>query len=199
MQILLKDLLKEVGTTTTTDNPLQVQIYVDMDGVLVDMEKGFKAISGGYSIDRMKEKFGGDKKAGQREFWKIINKKPDFWISLPAKPDAMVLWKFISNNFKNPVPVILSAGQGSTVQQQKTEWIHKHISPDVKVLIAPSGIKKPEYVINPPQESGKYITHVLIDDTLKNINVWDNQAAHRVAIHHTSAAETIKALQIFIK
>jgi 5'(3')-deoxyribonucleotidase len=134
----------------------------------------------------------------QKEFWKVIGRKPDFWISLEPMPDAMVLWKFLTNHFKDPVPVILSAGQGSTVQQQKTEWIRKHISPDVKVLIAPSGVKKPEFIINHPVEGGKYVTHVLIDDTSKNISAWDNQANHRIAIHHRSAGETIKALQPYI-
>ena len=42
MNILLKDLLHEIE-----DAPLITQVYIDMDGVLVDMDGGFKKI---YSI-----------------------------------------------------------------------------------------------------------------------------------------------------
>lgn len=193
MNIMLKSLLSEEVTSTTENSPLRVQCYVDMDGVLVDMEKGFAAISGGLTPKQYETQH------GKGAFWKVIGRKKDFWITLEAMPDAMVLWKFLSDNFKNPVPVILSAGQGSTVVQQKTEWIRKHISPSVKVMIAPSGVKKPEFVLSSDSLAGSYVTHVLIDDTQKNIIAWDNEAAHRIAIHHTSAAESIKALGSFIK
>lgn len=194
MQILLKDLLKEVENSATEKNsPLKVQIYMDMDGVLVDMEKGFKEISGGLSPKEY------EAKNGKSSFWKVIGRKKDFWISLEPMPDAMVLWKFVSENFKNPVPVVLSAGQGSTVVQQKTEWIHKNLGPGIKVMIAPSGVKKPEFVLNPQGLStNQYVTHVLVDDTDRNITSWNNESAHRIAVHHTSAAESIKALQSFI-
>jgi hypothetical protein len=197
---MLKDLLNEaqITTDTTTASPLRVQIYCDMDGVLVDMDKGFKALSGGYTPDNFKDKFNGDKKVAQKEFWKIIARKPDFWISLEPMPDAKVLWNFIEENFKDPVPVILSAGQGSTVVQQKTEWIRKHISQTVKVLIAPSGVKKPEFILNHPVQGGQYVTHVLVDDMSKNMSAWNDQTRHRIGIKHTSAAESIKALQAYI-
>lgn len=194
MQILLKDLLKEVETSAvTTNSPLKVQIYMDMDGVLVDMEKGFGELSGGMTPKQY------EAANGKGSFWKVIGRKKDFWSTLKPMPDAMVLWKFVSENFKNPVPVVLSAGQGSTVVQQKTEWIQKHLGPGIKVMIAPSGVKKPEFVLNPQGlVANQYITHVLVDDTDRNITAWNNETAHRIAIHHTSAAESIKALQPFI-
>jgi 5'(3')-deoxyribonucleotidase len=199
MNILLKDLLREADTTqTTTDSPLRVQIYCDMDGVLVDMVKGFQDISGGYKPETLKDKFNGDEKIARKEFWKLIGQKKDFWIGLKPMPDAMVLWKYITDNFKNPVPVVLSAGQGQNVVQQKTDWIHKHLGPGIKVIIAASGGKKPEYIIDPKTTGNEYTTHVLIDDTQKNIDVWNNSSAHRIAIMHKNAAESIKALKPFI-
>ena len=45
MHILLKALLKEVEEKS----PLKYQFYCDMDGVLVNLDKGFKAVSGGLS------------------------------------------------------------------------------------------------------------------------------------------------------
>ena len=113
-------------------------------------------------------------------------------------PDAHVLWKYLTNNFTDPAPVILTAGQGPNIKQQKTDWAHKHFGPDVQVIVASSGVKKPEYIINQPLQNGQYVTHVLIDDTQKNINAWDNEPQHRIAIHHKNSADSIKSLQPFI-
>lgn len=195
MQILLTELLKEIEEKST----LEVQIYCDMDGVLVDIDAGFKKISGGYSVDNFKNspEFGGDEKRAKKRFWQLIDTTPNFWVNLPPTSDATVLWEFIRENFKSPLPVILSAGQGSDLARQKTEWIRNHIDPDptVKVIIASAGPKKPEYIIKHP---GKRVSHVLIDDTKKNIDVWNNTTLHRIAIPHTDAASSIKQLREFI-
>lgn len=183
MHILLKDLLKEEEKSA-----LQVQLYVDMDGVLVDMNSGFKEISGGLDPSEYEEK------NGKSSFWKVIAKKPNFWIDLKPMPDAKILWDFIKESFTNPLPVILSAGQGSSIVQQKTAWIRKHIDPTAKVIIASAGSKKPEYILKIPGR----VTHVLLDDTQKNIDVWDNVALHRIAILHTNSSSSIKKLQPFI-
>lgn len=187
MHILLKNLLNE-QVDGEVENPLEVQVYCDMDGVLVDMEKGFKAIADGLTPKEY------EAKNGKGSFWKVIGRHPNFWVDLEEMPDAQILWKFIKENFKSPVPVILSAGQGAKITQQKTEWIRKHIDPNVKVIIAASGVKKPQYILNTPGR----VTHVLVDDTSKNIDAWNNIDLHRVAILHTDAASSIKQLQSFI-
>lgn len=192
--ILLKTLIHEIETNGGI--PLRVQCYVDMDGVLVDMDKGFAKISGGYTTDNYKEKFGGNKQAAQKSFWKLINQTPNFWLNLDPTPDAKVLWDFLRDNFTDPVPVILSAGQGTNLIQQKTAWIRKHIDPSVKVIISSAGVRKSEHLVKfAPNER---VTHLLIDDTQRNIDAWDNVSLHRVAIYHTDAANTIKQLQSFL-
>ena len=188
MHILLKDLLKEAVDNEGDENPLKVQVYCDMDGVLVDMDKGFKELSGGLLPKEYEEK------NGKNSFWKLVNSKPNFWIDLEPTPDAQVLWKFIKDNFKDPKPVILSAGQGPRITQQKTQWIRQHIDPSVQVIIAASGPKKPNYVLN---LQGR-VTHVLVDDTPKNIEVWNNEEKHRVAILHKNAASSIEQLKAFL-
>jgi hypothetical protein len=192
MQILLKNILKEVED----NNPLQVQIYCDMDGVLVNMDEGFKKISGGFTPKNFKDspEFGGDTKKAQKRFWQLINSTPNFWINLEPMPDAKLLWDYLNDNFKSPRPVILSAGQGAKVVQEKTAWIRTHIDPTVKVMIAQSGVKKPEYVVATPGRT----THILIDDTDKNITAWDNVSQHRIGILHKNTAVTIPQLKEFL-
>lgn len=197
MQILLKELLNEVSGDEV--NPLEVQLYCDMDGVLADMEGGFKRISGGTSLKDYEET------NGKNSFWKKLGAKdrqtgkpfnPNFWLDLKPMPDAMVLWDFIKENFKNPAPVILSAGQGARLIEQKTQWIHNHLGPNIKVIIADAGSRKPNYILKYPE--GRRVTHLLLDDTQRNITIWDDPAQHRVAILHTSAASSIEQLKNFL-
>jgi 5'(3')-deoxyribonucleotidase len=182
MHILLKDLLKEEEDKEGDESPLKIQFYCDMDGVLVDMDGGFKKLSGGLTPKEYEAEH------GKSSFWKLVNKDPNFWINLEPMPDAKTLWDFIKDNFKDPVPVILSAGQGARVVEQKTAWIRKHIDPSVKVIIAASGVKKPEYIL----KTDGMVTHLLLDDTPKNIDAWDNEANHRIALLHKDAASSIK-------
>ena len=182
MHILLKDIIKEVEEKS----PLKIQIYCDMDGVLVDMEKGFKEISGGLSPKEY------ETKNGKNSFWKVIAKKPTFWLDLEPIPDSKVLWSYIHNTFKNPQPVILSAGQGNNLKSQKTQWIRNHIDPSVQVIISTKGTEKPNYRINPQDEN---ILHVLVDDTPANITAWQNSGKNCIAILHKDAASSIEQLK----
>lgn len=194
MSLLLKNILKEIEE----ESPLKIQIYCDMDGVLVDMDKGFKAISGGLNPKEYEAKH------GKNTFWKVVDqidpetgkrKYPNFWLDLEPLPDAKVLWNFIKTNFKSPPPVILSAGQGADLASQKAQWIKKHIDSSVKVIISQSGIQKPNHIIEYPNER---VTHVLVDDTDKNITAWNDQQKHRIAILHKDAADSINQLKNFI-
>lgn len=178
--ILLRDLLTEADI-----NGRNIQVYLDMDGVLADMDAGFKEISGGIlPTELANKKCNGDKKLASKLFWKLIDAKgSEFWSGLKPMSDAMVLWNF----FKQYHPIILTAGQGTEILQGKTEWCHKHLGSSVNPILAKSGVKKPDYITNDVDT-----VHVLIDDTQKNIDAWNNPEAHRVAIHHKNAAESIR-------
>lgn len=184
MHILLKDIIKE----QREESPLLVQVYLDMDGVLADMETGFKKLSNGLSPEEY------EAKNGKSSFWKLISKKPNFWLELKPLPDARILWDYVYDNFQNPNSVILTAGQGTSIVQQKTQWAHKHINPNVKVIVAPAGTRKPEYTLNVPGR----VTHVLIDDTPKNIEAWNNKSEHHIAILHKDASSSIDQLKVFL-
>lgn len=168
------------------NSPLSIQFYCDMDGVLVDLDKGFKKESGGLTPKEY------EAKNGKNTFWRVVNKNPTFWLDLDPLPDAAILWDFIKDNFKNPPAVILSAGQGDRIREQKTQWIRTHIDPTVQVLISPSGVKKPEFIINNPNTK---TTHLLLDDTDKNIMAWENSGPNRLAILHKNAADSINKIK----
>ncbi len=183
--ILLKNLLKEISENDTS-SPLKYQMYVDMDGVLVNLDKGFRAVSGGLSPQEY------EAKNGKNTFWKVVNKNPNFWLELEPLPDAKVLWDYIKDTFKDPPAVILSAGQGNKIKEQKTAWIRKHIDPSVQVIIASSGVSKPQYIID---RADVRLTHILLDDTDKNITAWENSGQNRIAILHKDAASSINKIK----
>jgi hypothetical protein len=183
--ILLKNLLKEISENDTS-SPLKYQMYVDMDGVLVNLDKGFKAVSGGLSPQDY------EAKNGKNTFWKVVNKNPNFWIELEPLPDAKVLWDYIKDTFKDPPAVVLSAGQGNKIKEQKTAWIRKHVDPSAQVIIATAGVKKPQYIIDRPDVK---LTHILLDDTDKNITAWENSGENRIAILHKDAASSINKIK----
>lgn len=193
MNIRLQDLIREIDQPTDVNkNPLKTQIYMDLDGVMVDMDKGFKNLSGGFTVRNFKDspRFNGDEKAARKVFWKLINGTPGFWANLEPMPDAMVLWNYVKRKYTDPKPVVLSAGQGTSLQAGKLAWVHKHLGADVQLLLSPAGAKKAEYVLNAPDT-----LNILIDDTQKNIDAWNNPEQHRLAILHKNAAETIRQLE----
>lgn len=189
MPILLKNLIENT-------QPNKIQLYLDLDGVMADIDTGFGKISGGYNPRNFKDspEFNGNDALARKKFWKLVDKTPDFWLNLPLCSDAKVLWRFIHENFTNPPPVILIAGQGSTLTQQKTQWVHTHLDPKVKVIISASGPKKPDYIM----DNSPDIMNILVDDTDKNIVAWNDPSKNRFAIKHTSAADSINQLNKFL-
>lgn len=230
MQILLKELLKEVdmGGLPPAQSPSapepdsqpespqstqkkKIQIYCDMDGVLVDLDKGFAAhpMTGGYTVNNFKNhpKFGGQEKLARKTFWKIIDNTPNFWLNLPEMPDAKNLWKFISENFSEPAPVLLTAGQNRStdpqfsIKEQKEAWIRKHISASAKVMLSDAGRNKSQHAINRTDPS---IIHLLIDDTEKedpknkNCTNWEAAGDNFKALHYIGLADAKTKLSEFM-
>jgi hypothetical protein len=190
MHILLKNILKEAVVKEDGENPLKIQLYVDMDGVLVDLDGGFKKIT----TMTPKEY---SKKNGKNAFWDVVEKNPNFWLDLPPLPDAKSLWDVIKDNFKNPPPIILSEGSGSNLAKQKKDWIKKYIDSNVEVRIANLGYLKSNYATKIPN-----VMNLLLDDTgprdvegdeLDNITAWENVSGN-IAIHHTDAASSIQKI-----
>jgi hypothetical protein len=190
MNVLLQDILKEIENPSKPETEQKTQIYMDLDGVMVDLEGGFKKITG-YTVKDFKNapQFRGDEKAAKRKFWQTIHGTPNFWVNLEPMPDALVLWNYVKRKYTDPMPVVLSAGQGADVQNGKTKWVHSHLGNDVTVYIAPAGSKKPEFVLKDANTR-----HILIDDTIKNIELWNNPEFNRFGILHKNAAESIRLL-----
>lgn len=146
-------------------------LFVDMDGVLVDFNKGYYDLTG---IDI------GDNHFNSSQFFAPITKAGvKYWENLEWTPDGKELWTYLQNY----TPKLLSAPtrDHSSIVGKKL-WVEREL-PDVELILRSAGRKK-EFA-NP--------NSILIDDRESNINDWNESGG--IGILHTSTKETIKQLK----
>lgn len=148
------------------------RIYCDMDGVLVDFEKGYRELTGTYSKNHPDNK----------SFWQPISDAgASFWANLDWMPDGEELWRYI----KKYKPNILSApSQDPSSRVGKEAWVKMNLKNNYNKLYLYSRANKKLF-------AGE--NRILIDDMQQTIDEWN--AAGGIGIHHTSAANTIKELK----
>ena len=147
-------------------------LYVDMDGVLVNFDKGFRELSGMDPLDYMDEH-------GKSAFWKKLSKEPRFFLNLDWMPDGEELWNYVKQY--NPTILTTPAQSMKYCKEDKKTWSTERLGKDVKVIFS---YKKEEYATP---------TSILIDDRSKNIIPW--KASGGIGIPHISAIDTIGKLK----
>ena len=150
---------------------MKYNIFVDLDGVLVDFDKGYKDLTG---IDLNKLPFQDGK-----SFWDPINKAgKEFWSNLKWMKDGKKLWNFVSQ-FN---PKILSApSKDKSSHKGKQEWVSREL-------------KNVQLILCPAKDKQKYASNnsILIDDRIDNCERWE--MAGGIAIPHTNSKITISQL-----
>ena len=160
----------EIFETLKEDKQEQYKIYCDMDGVLVDFDRGYRELT------NTEASFDTDPK----EFWAPIHKMgAAFWIKLKWMPDGKQLWSYIDKYN----PELLSApSRDESSKIGKFVWVKRNI-PGTKLILRAAEQK---------QQFAKP-NAILIDDRADNIQRWKD--AGGIGIYHTSTANTIKQLQ----
>lgn len=146
------------------------KIYCDVDGVLVDFDKGYYDLTGTKaSLETPPD-----------QFWEPISKAgSDFWANLEWMSEGKQLWDYI----KKYKPKLLSApSRENSSRIGKREWVKNNI-PEAKLILAAAELK--QHYASPKS--------ILIDDREKNINEWVE--AGGIGILHTSTSDTIKQLK----
>ena len=177
-------LVKQIPQTDTLDSAKskiamlaeaqqQYKVYCDMDGVLVDFERGYNDLTG-------KKTPGVDSTYNKNDFWSAITKAgKDFWAKLNWMSDGQQLWDYI----KQYNPTLLTApSREESSKIGKQEWI------DVNIPGTPVEFKQAKDKKDLAEPNA-----ILIDDRKDNIQQWID--AGGIGIRHTSTASTIKQLQ----
>jgi hypothetical protein len=147
----------------------EVQIFVDMDGVLADFDRHHEAVFGARP----------DKIAHNVD-WAAVRAVKGFYQDIPPMADMPVLWDFIGR-FK---PIVLT-GIPSSVEEapdNKRAWATRHLGAHVEVRCC---LSKQKSLHARPAD-------ILIDDWEKYRNLWITKGGRWIT--HTSAETTINAL-----
>ena len=148
-------------------------IYCDMDGVLVDFEKGYKDLTGVDTKQFPK---------GDKSFWQPISDAgAEFWANLPWMPDGKELWNYIKKYKPN---ILSSPSQDPSSKVGKEAWLKMNLQ---------NGYKKAYFYGRANKQLFSDKNRILIDDLLNTINEWNAKGG--IGILHTSAANTIKELK----
>ena len=148
-------------------------IFCDMDGVLVDFERGYHELTGKNTSQFPK---------GDNEFWKPLEEEGAiFWATLPWMPDGQELWRYIKRYRPN---ILTAPSMDPSSRAGKEAWCKMHINSQYKNLYFKPAKYKSDF-------AGQ--DRILIDDRDDTIASW--KAKGGIGIHHTSASNTIKELK----
>lgn len=164
---------------TDQKNSKKLQIYCDMDGVLIDFDTPLKKLTGGLLWNDAVKKY------GLEELWRRINAGGvEWWSDLSWAQDGHQLWNFI----KDKNPIILTAGAtsmtGDRAERGKKIWCARELGNSFEVIVADHG-KDKKYWAAP--------NHILIDDLEENIRAWRSRGG--IGILHRNATQTIAELK----
>ena len=160
---------------------IDVQTYVDMDGVLADFE-GAASKALGRKITQTSDISGAD--------WKMIRETDDFWSGMEFLRSGRKLW----NHVRKQEPFILSVLPTSNrdwAQKGKMFWLKRNVprvSKDRILLV--SRKDKQKFAVN---AGGR--PNILIDDNAKNISEWKAAGGIGILHHSTKVNQTIARLK----
>lgn len=156
-------------------------VYIDLDGVLADFDLGVIELANfnknnyadGIERDNVK--------------WQKIAGVPHFYDKLKLMPGAKEMFDLLYNNYHveiltgipKPKRGIVTAGE------DKTNWSHRELNPDVKVNIC---YKEDKY------QFCTGLNCILIDDTQANIDAW--VATGGTGILYTNPEDVIEQLKM---
>ena len=144
-------------------------VFLDLDGVLVNFEKGVKDATG-YLASTLN--------IFPESMWNMLSNTKDFYTDLEWLKDGELLWEF----FKGYKPIVITGlPLGDWAEPQKREWCRKNLGDDVEVICCLSEDKQ-----NFIRDGYKSL---LIDDRLSNCEAW--KAAGGSALHHENYYKTM--------
>lgn len=147
-------------------------LYVDLDGVLADFDKGYEQLFG----ERPQRQW--DQEA---ERWARIAAKGDFYLHLPMMEDASLLWQHVSKYN----PTILTGVPSSVLDAvwQKKDWCNYHLGSRVPVLTCAS-VDKSKFC---------FPGDIIVDDWAKYQDLWLQRGGKWIL--HVSAVDSIQKLK----
>ena len=156
------------------------KIYLDMDGVIADFDKRYKARY------KMEPREAEEHKEFDKFFTQFIDDGE--FATLDLMPDALQLINYL-RSLDVPTEILSSSAsekRDPQIRPQKLEWLEKN-GIEFNPIIVPGKRHKKDY-------SNK--NTLLIDDTQVNIDQWRREGG--IGILHADAQTTINILKMYI-
>lgn len=159
------------------------KIYLDMDGVLADFDGAARKFCGlaqlqpGYKMTKEEDDL----------MWAKLKEVPHFYDRLEPMEGAVEMFRKITERFPGKVEILTGIPKPkrglTTAGEDKVNWAHRYLSPDLQVNIVYREQKK-DFCLGPAS--------ILIDDREDNIELW--RSAGGTGIVHVSPEKTLEEL-----
>lgn len=164
------------------------KLYLDMDGVLSDFDRSLATLgvnNESHFIHLPKDQW----TPAQTDLDRRVREKMediDFWHDMAPMPDAYELWSYARTH---DTYILTATPNITTIRDEiaaaKRAWIQKHLDPlfDPSRIIVCLRAEKKEFACP---------ASILVDDMKANCDDWMTHQG--LAVHHTSAATSIKQI-----
>ena len=156
-------------------------LYLDMDGILVDFDKK--------CIEHLGHKFN-ENEAGN--CWKKINRIENFWVEMDPTPFCHELFEICTtisaiHNVRLHILTGTPSSKTHEAEVQKAAWIRTHLP----------AMKMPNVHFCRSISKYLYANHraMLIDDRPSNIDAWKNAGGHGILTDHTNIDDILSHLK----
>ncbi len=166
------------------DRMAKIRVYVDMDGVLADFDRGVRKLC---CMEPQPQNGKRDAKMDDL-MWDAIRKVDHFYDKLELMPGAREMFDLIYRIFGDRCEILTGIPRPErgivTAGEDKIAWTRRNLSESVKVNIV---LRKEKLLFCKGADS------VLIDDRVKTIREW--KEAGGIGILHVSPDETIREMR----
>jgi len=150
-------------------------LYCDLDGVLVDFEKGV--------INRLGKI---PEELNRNMMWAVLRKTPNFYDKLPWMSKGRTLWEAIKDY--NPV-ILTGCPRGGWSEEDKRNWCARELGPHIKVICCDTR-EKPNYCSE---------GDMLIDDRDMIMDEWIKKGGKYVLYSETNLESNIETIKNYFK
>ena len=166
------------------------EIYLDMNGVIVDWNRGANKVLESYGYPEWENESWNQFDSYQRDEirWSLLKKQEMFWGNLPVMKEGKKLWRFVEPYSPN---ILTSIGQRMRIEciQGKKHWLNENLQfKNFNNVYFVEKFTKQKYA---KDVHGR--ANILIDECAKNCELFES--AGGVAILHVSVPKTISELR----
>jgi hypothetical protein len=165
-----------------------MNIFIDLDGVLVDLEKGYSKATG-IELSESDKFYNYD----QSLVWSLPKANPRFWLDLEKTSGCDDLLSVAMECTCNKYVLSAAVSDYPLCSLQKRLWVTRNTTIPIENVHVVRRSEKKLFAF----DSKNQVPNLLIDDYEKNIEEWEKCGG--IGIHHTDINNTLLLLRSYIR